>query len=127
MSDKVDGSNNGDRPLVTKQDAPARAASGPGDDAQPARKVNGESEEDMKHEASTTLTAEVVQLTANLRTLAALEEVVDGLPVVDVTKVERIRFALETGAYRISPQRIADKIVDFERDWDEAAGQNTSE
>jgi flagellar biosynthesis anti-sigma factor FlgM len=121
--DKADGGDNGKRPSATRRTADVDAKR----DATPTQSGtsknvdgngNGEPKANMKNETSTTLTAEVTQLTANLRTLAALDEVIDGLPVIDITKVERIRFALETGAYRISPQRIADKMVDFERDWD---------
>jgi len=118
VAGNADGGDKGNRPLAAKQDEAARTEFDATDATakSPVHTMDGDSEVDMKNTTGTTLTAEVVHLTANLRTLAALEEVVDGIPVVDVSKVERIRFALETGAYRISPRRIADKLVDGERE-----------
>lgn len=117
MADQADGGDNGNRPLESKRGAADPIADLQPSAAPPTQTGNAESEANMKNDTGTTPTAEVVQLTSTLRTLAALDEVVDGLPVIDVTKVERIRYALETGAYRVSPRRIADKMVDFERDW----------
>lgn len=116
MTDKTGRGDNGKRTLDAKRSAAEPFPSNQSDATQTtANRQTETSVDDMNNDNGTTMTAELLSLTARLRTLSALDETIDGLPVIDVNKVARIRFAIETGAYRISPQRIADKIVDFER------------
>ncbi len=60
--------------------------------------------------------ANPVQITDQARTLAALEQTVNSLPVVDEAKVARIRQAIEDGSYQVVPERIADKLLRMDRD-----------
>jgi len=49
------------------------------------------------------------------RQLKALEEKVNDLPVVDSDRVNAVRAALASGSYEIDTQRIAGKLMSFER------------
>lgn len=60
--------------------------------------------------------ADPVQITDQARALAALEQTVNGLPVVNEAKVARIRQAIEDGSYRVVPERIADKLLRMDRE-----------
>jgi negative regulator of flagellin synthesis FlgM len=126
VTDKTGKGEYGKRTLDAKRSAAERITSAPSsspassaasDPLTPSANRQTDTSNDDMNNNDSTMTAELLSLTARLRTLSALDETIDGLPVIDVTKVARIRFAIETGMYRISPQRIADKIVDFEREW----------
>lgn len=60
--------------------------------------------------------ANPVRITDQARTLAALEQTVNSLPVVNEAKVARIRQAIEDGSYQVVPERIADKLLRMDRD-----------
>ncbi len=57
-----------------------------------------------------------MQITDQARQLAALEQTVNSVPVVNEAKVARIRQAIEDGSYQVSPERIADKLLRMDRD-----------
>ena len=52
-----------------------------------------------------------VQITGQARQLAALEQTVKALPIIDEARVAEIRQAIDEGKYRIAPERIADKLL----------------
>jgi len=60
--------------------------------------------------------ANPVQITDQARKLAALEQTVNSVPVVNEAKVARIRQAIENGSYQVVPERIADKLLRMDRD-----------
>jgi len=60
--------------------------------------------------------ANPVQITDQARQLAALEQTVNSVPVVNEAKVARIRQAIEDGSYQVSAERIADKLLRMDRD-----------
>lgn len=43
-----------------------------------------------------------------------LEKVLDRLPAEDAARVQEIRKALADGSYRVDPERVADKLLQFE-------------
>jgi negative regulator of flagellin synthesis FlgM len=57
-----------------------------------------------------------VQLTGAARSLAALEQSLHSLPAVDEKRVAAVKRRLESGEYKIQPQRIADKLLHLESD-----------
>ena len=57
-----------------------------------------------------------VQITDQARKLAALEQAVQSLPVVNESRVAEIRLALEEGRYQVNPERIADKLLRTEQE-----------
>jgi negative regulator of flagellin synthesis FlgM len=57
-----------------------------------------------------------VVLTSAARKLAAAEESVRNMPVVDELRVAAIRQRLQDGSYEIDPQRIADRLLRMEDD-----------
>ena len=60
--------------------------------------------------------ANPVHITDQARQLAALEQTVNAVPVVNEAKVARIRQAIEDGSYQVVPERIADKMLRMDRD-----------
>jgi negative regulator of flagellin synthesis FlgM len=58
-----------------------------------------------------------VRITDQARQLAALEQAVQSLPIVDEARVASIRQAIEEGRYEVSPERIADKLMRMDQDF----------
>jgi negative regulator of flagellin synthesis FlgM len=59
---------------------------------------------------------EGVRITDSARQLAALEQAIRALPDVDDAKIAEIRNAIESGTYEVSPERIADKLLRWEKE-----------
>lgn len=60
--------------------------------------------------------------TDTARRLAALQATIAGMPEVDATRVSALRQAIEQGQYHAHPEKIAERILQLERDL-AAAGQ----
>jgi negative regulator of flagellin synthesis FlgM len=60
--------------------------------------------------------ANPVRITHQARQLAALEQTVNTLPVVNEAKVAALREAIENGSYQVVPERIADKLLRMDRE-----------
>jgi negative regulator of flagellin synthesis FlgM len=104
MTEKINGQ--GLRPTDTagtRRSEAAKPASGQG----PSRTATA----DQSAAASDTVT-----LTQSGLLLSKLEEVVAGSPVVDQQRVTEIKDALAAGTYEIDDQRVADRLLRFERD-----------
>ena len=56
-----------------------------------------------------------VEITGTARHLAELEQTLDSQPAVDEARVAQVRAAIEQGRYKISPDRIADQLIQLER------------
>jgi len=61
-------------------------------------------------------TGDTVNLTRSGLLLGRLEELVASTPVVNEERVDAIRQAVESGAYEVDAQILADKLLQFERD-----------
>jgi negative regulator of flagellin synthesis FlgM len=57
-----------------------------------------------------------VHLTGAARSLAAIEHSVRALPTVDEARVAGVKQRLQSGAYKIDPQRVADRLLRLEGD-----------
>jgi negative regulator of flagellin synthesis FlgM len=57
-----------------------------------------------------------VSITDSARQLAALEQAIRELPEVDKAKVAKVRAAITDGTYKVAPDRIAEKLLQVERD-----------
>jgi negative regulator of flagellin synthesis FlgM len=60
--------------------------------------------------------ADTVSITQTALTLAKLEELVQSTPVVDSERVAAFKDAIASGTYEIDDQRVADRLLKFERD-----------
>ena len=67
---------------------------------------------------TTTSSANPVRITDQARQLAALEQAVQSLPVVNEARVAEIRSAIEEGRYEVAPERIADKLLRMNHELD---------
>ncbi len=61
-------------------------------------------------------TATNIDVSDTARTMAALENRISTLPVVNESRVDAVRRAMDEGRYHIDPQRVADKMMRFEVD-----------
>jgi negative regulator of flagellin synthesis FlgM len=66
--------------------------------------------------AETTGSVSNIDVSDTARTLAALENHIGTLPVVNESRVDAVRRAMDEGRYHIDPQRVADKMLRFEVD-----------
>ena len=57
-----------------------------------------------------------IDVSDTARTLAALENHISTLPVVNESRVDAVRRAVDDGRYHVDPQRVADKMMRFEVD-----------
>jgi negative regulator of flagellin synthesis FlgM len=70
---------------------------------------------EAKAASATGQTGDHVTLTDSARTLQKIEETVANTPVVDAAKVASVKQAVQSGTYQIDPQRVADKLLQYER------------
>jgi negative regulator of flagellin synthesis FlgM len=58
---------------------------------------------------------ESVHITDTAAQLAALEKAVRDLPAADESRVATLRTAIEQGTYTVSPDKVADQLMQFEQ------------
>ena len=85
-----------------------------GIDAPPARQKLDASAE--KTEVSTEKRGESVSFSGKAKDFQQIEAGLKDLPGIDEGKVAKIRAALEDGSYEISAERVAQKMLDMEKD-----------
>jgi len=66
--------------------------------------------------ADTAASSDTVRITQSGLLMSRLEELVQRTPVVDQERVSAIKDAIASGTYEIDDQRIADRLLKFERD-----------
>lgn len=66
--------------------------------------------------AGSAVSGSPVRITDQARQLAALEQALQSMPIVDETRVAAIRSAIEEGRYEVAPQRIADKLLRMDQE-----------
>jgi negative regulator of flagellin synthesis FlgM len=59
---------------------------------------------------------DTVNITRSGLLMSKLQEVVQSTPVVDAERVAAIKDAIAAGTYEVDDQRVADKMLKFERD-----------
>jgi negative regulator of flagellin synthesis FlgM len=60
-------------------------------------------------------TAESVQITETASHLITAEQALNDVPVINQGRVSQARESLASGTYRISPERISNQLLQFER------------
>jgi negative regulator of flagellin synthesis FlgM len=101
--------NRGERDVTTKisgyQNRPVQVGTG---------KSVSRTGDAQKSSAESAGSASPVRITDQAKQLAALEQAVQTLPIVDEARVAAIRLAIERGEYEVSPERIATKLLQVE-------------
>ena len=61
---------------------------------------------------------DTVSITDMASRLKSLESKLESQPAIDQSRVDKVRDAISRGEYRVNPDRVADKMMDFEADFD---------
>ena len=72
---------------------------------------------DASTQATSSGQSDTVSLTDMASRLKSLEQKLATQPDVDQSNVSRIRDAISRGEYKVNPDRVADKMMDFETDF----------
>ncbi len=75
---------------------------------------------------ATGASTESINITDTARRLAALQETIAGMPDVDAARVTELRQAIERGQYHANPEKIADRLMQLERDLADASQRRKS-
>lgn len=102
MTDKISGLS------TSEQVAPIKGSNSSG---VVADKLQGEG----SGAASTSQTGDHVTLTTSARAIQKLEEAVAKTPVVNHEKVAAVKQSISSGTYKIDANRVAGKLLKFER------------
>lgn len=103
MTEKINGQ--GFRPTDTAGARRSEAAKSAGSHAAPRAGA-----------ADKAASGDTVSITQSGLLMSKLEEIVHGTPVVDNERVAAIKDAIASGTYEIDDQRVADRLLRFERD-----------
>ena len=68
--------------------------------------------------SSAAASGDTVSLTDMASRMKSLESKLETQPAIDQSRVDRVRDAISRGEFRIDPERVADKMMDFEADFD---------
>jgi negative regulator of flagellin synthesis FlgM len=80
------------------------------------KKVSRSNDASTGSSAGASSSSSPIQITDQARQLAALEQAVQAMPVVNEARVAEISNAIEEGRYQVAPERIADKLLMIEKD-----------
>ena len=111
MSGKINGISSGSAPQPV----------GAGNAGQSTRNMSGAGA------SAAGATTDSVAITDTASVVATAEQGLSAIPVVNESRVNTIRSAIEAGTYKIQPQKIASKLLEFERDFPEASAADSSD
>ena len=84
------------------------------------QRVKGSAKSPLENEdqtkGSTSSPSDKVSLTNTAARLKELEKGLTNQPVVDSDRVRDVRGSINDGSFRIDPDHVADKLIDFESD-----------
>lgn len=121
MSGKISGATNNQPPAAAAgsvgQRAAATASSAPsGATATASATANATATQNAAANANALASAaESVQITDTASHLVTAEQALNDVPVINPGRVAQARESLASGTYRISPQRISNQLLQFER------------
>ncbi len=78
--------------------------------------VNTNSAKNSPDTTSSGTVQDSVSLTDMSQRLKAMEQQIARLPIIDTQKVEQVKNAINNGTYEFNSERIAEKMIQFERD-----------
>ena len=67
-------------------------------------------------DSSPTAQTDSVHITQSARSMAALAQAVSDAPDIDTGRVAAVQQAIDSGQYTVSPERIADRLMQLEQD-----------
>lgn len=76
----------------------------------------GSGKTDAQGSAGTVAPVDAVSISSQASDLQALETRIKALPDTDVARVSQIKDRISSGEYQVDSQRVADKILAFEKD-----------
>lgn len=78
--------------------------------------VPGSSEGKVDQSDKATLKQDSINLTDSSMHIRALEDQISRLPIIDTQKVEQVRNSLSDGTFEFNSERIAEKLINFEKE-----------
>jgi negative regulator of flagellin synthesis FlgM len=87
--------------------------------AEASKAARGESSERSTSETATSGTGDTVNITRSGLLMSQLEDVVRNAPAIDAERVASIKSSIAAGEYKVDDQKVADKLLRYERDLQE--------
>jgi flagellar biosynthesis anti-sigma factor FlgM len=119
VSGKISGATNNQPPSAAAgsvgQRAAATASSAPNGTSATASATANPTATATANAGATASAAEIVQITDTASHLVTAEQALNDVPVINPGRVAQARESLASGTYRISPQRISNQLLQFER------------
>lgn len=81
-------------------------------------KKAGTTEKGRHHDGGDTSAADKVTLTGTAAKLKEIEDNLSDQPSVDAARVKSMQDSIKAGEYRVNPDRVADKMLNFESAFD---------
>lgn len=89
--------------------------SGKGINPAPQPKAVAKNTVDSKEKLDTAVVEDTVSLTTTAQDIKSAAEASSSTPVINETRVAQIKADLQSGRYQINAERIAEKMLQFER------------
>ncbi len=99
------------------QSANGSASQKTGSTAKSAADARQSTASDNAPEATPAAATDTLTVTDQAVKLQQLEQELTNIPAVDATRVDKLRYDVETGAYKIDSKAIAEKLIGFEREF----------
>jgi negative regulator of flagellin synthesis FlgM len=65
-----------------------------------------------------------VQLTGAARQLATIEQSLRDMPAIDEARIAAVKQRLDSGTYKVDPQRVADRLLHLEQELERSSPLN---
>lgn len=78
--------------------------------------VQNNSDDKTAQSNKATLKQDSVNLTGSAMQIKTLEEQISRLPIIDTQKVEHVKNSLSDGTYEFNSKRIAEKLINYEKE-----------
>ncbi|HEY6456218.1 MAG TPA: flagellar biosynthesis anti-sigma factor FlgM [Steroidobacteraceae bacterium] len=119
MSGKISGATNNQPPSAAAgsvgQRAAATASSAPNGTSATANATANTAQNAAANANAIGSATESVQITDTASHLVTAEQALNDVPVINPARVAQARESLASGTYRISPERISNQLLQFER------------
>ncbi len=115
MSGKISGATNNQPPSAAAGNVGQRAAATASPAPNGASATAGATANATANANASAVASESVEITDTASHLVTAEQALNDVPVINPGRVSQARESLASGTYRISPERISNQLLQFER------------